>query len=879
MGWLCVLDPAGKDSWHEIPAAGLVCGRGSAADLHLSHTTVSRRHARFVARDGFDELEDMGSSNGTRVNGVVLKGRTTLNSGDRVLLGELPIVYQTNPPGYLEETRRAAAPPAEDPKLAAPKPPVRKPATPKPTSAPSAEPARTRVGVSGETNGLFADTARWRQVELVGRGGMGEVYRAFDLDLAMLVAIKRLRRRADSSQSLLERMHAREAAIARTIRHPNVVQALEDGVHDGDPYLLLEWVEGTTFDRYLRTADADHATKSDYGDKLECLRQIALAVAAAHDAGVVHSDLKPANILVLAAQSPQAFAGGGVLESPEELSVMEPAAPTVPIDAGLATEILRRVLPSIEALLDEPPFVGRETELEFLREISREAIITNSRRWVLLCGARGAGKRRLCREFVAAIARGECGPVEVHVDEDGVAPPAEARGLWISLFPEQLPEDPELVDAIERERLRGAVRELYLKGFLRGQSVRLVESVVRHAPSARGFLERVEAEIGASPQRLIERLRRSFADHCWTASGQGYVLDERRLEPDLTTQARELLERLGREEKGFRDFLSTIAPLGSCLDFETLLHSTELDSAALYYLLEHGVKSGYLVRRATGEYRIGSEMLRAHLERAVESRMRERLVRRALPHLERRLESGRVPTELYAQVGDLAVQSDRHDRGFRAYVAGALVARRRYEDALFIRCADAARELYRTSVRDRGVHRALTAALDEMLGVGGRGLTGLDRLRRLPVQVRVRITDFGIARRLVTGASAGLGAAAPVRDEQGPPVWGTPRYMSPEQARRDELTTASDIYSLGIILREAFEGEHPLGALRGLEAVSVIRQRGIEPPKAGGGVPEPMIALVTAMLAADPGARPSATEVARALETYQLAQALKAYDR
>ena len=205
MGWL-VLEGKGGDrslaKQVEIPAAGtLLCGRSSQADLMLSATAVSRRHAIFFRESDRDWVRDAGSTNGTLLNGTRIDEPRPLADGDRVEVGVVLLVYR----------EFVAAPPSRAPRGEAAPP----------------------------TGGLLEDTRRWRDVTLIGRGGMGEVYRAEDRDLETRVAIKRLRRRSGGDPRLLERLHAREAALGRTIEHPNVVRVLEDSVVGDDPVLLL----------------------------------------------------------------------------------------------------------------------------------------------------------------------------------------------------------------------------------------------------------------------------------------------------------------------------------------------------------------------------------------------------------------------------------------------------------------------------------------------------------------------------------------------------------------------------------------------------------------------------------------------------------------
>src|SRR5436190_9451692 len=133
---------------------------------------------------------------------------------------------------------------------------------------------------------------RYRIVALLGRGGMGEVYRATDLTLGQTVALKFLPEEASRDQRLLERFHS-EVRIARQVSHPNVCRVYDVGEADGTPYISMEYVDGEDLASLLQRIGRLPADKA-----LEIARKICAGVAAAHDKGVIHRDLKPANIML-----------------------------------------------------------------------------------------------------------------------------------------------------------------------------------------------------------------------------------------------------------------------------------------------------------------------------------------------------------------------------------------------------------------------------------------------------------------------------------------------------------------------------------------------------------------------------------------------------
>ncbi len=129
----------------------------------------------------------------------------------------------------------------------------------------------------------------YRIVALIGSGGMGEVYRALDPRLGRDVAIKVLRGALD--RQALDRFE-REARAVASLAHPNTLAVFDVGEEHGVPYLVTELLPGQTLRARLRaplTAD----------EILSIVRQIADGLAAAHDRGIIHRDVKPENVFVL----------------------------------------------------------------------------------------------------------------------------------------------------------------------------------------------------------------------------------------------------------------------------------------------------------------------------------------------------------------------------------------------------------------------------------------------------------------------------------------------------------------------------------------------------------------------------------------------------
>jgi predicted Ser/Thr protein kinase len=133
---------------------------------------------------------------------------------------------------------------------------------------------------------------RYRIIGLLGRGGMGEVYRATDLMLGQSVALKFLPAEAASNPRLLERFHG-EVRVARQVSHPNVCRVYDIGEIEGMPFISMEYVDGEDLADLLTRIGRLPADKA-----METARKLCAGLAAAHDRGVIHRDLKPQNIMM-----------------------------------------------------------------------------------------------------------------------------------------------------------------------------------------------------------------------------------------------------------------------------------------------------------------------------------------------------------------------------------------------------------------------------------------------------------------------------------------------------------------------------------------------------------------------------------------------------
>jgi hypothetical protein len=151
-------------------------------------------------------------------------------------------------------------------------------------------------GSSGTSRGRFAPGyvlgGRYRIVALLGKGGMGEVYRADDLSLEQPTALKFLPEAVAHNPDALARFR-NEVRIARQVSHPNVCRIYDLGEADGCSFLSMEYVDGEDLGSLLRRIGRLPSDKA-----LEIARKLCAGLAAAHEKGVLHRDLKPANVML-----------------------------------------------------------------------------------------------------------------------------------------------------------------------------------------------------------------------------------------------------------------------------------------------------------------------------------------------------------------------------------------------------------------------------------------------------------------------------------------------------------------------------------------------------------------------------------------------------
>jgi tetratricopeptide (TPR) repeat protein len=208
--------------------------------------------------------------------------------------------------------------------------------------------------IAGAHDGRLPDIAGFEMLGELGRGGMGVVYKARQIALNRLVAIKMLSANMRSQPEVLARFRTEAQAVAR-LQHPNIVQVFEVGEAAGRPYLALEFVSGGTLAQFLGRRPQPIALAADLS------RKLAVAVEHAHAQGILHRDLKPGNVLLFGVDS--AKTATGKLGTEETLQIADTQGVITPkiTDFGLAKQINASDGPTeMGAVIGTPSYMAPE---------------------------------------------------------------------------------------------------------------------------------------------------------------------------------------------------------------------------------------------------------------------------------------------------------------------------------------------------------------------------------------------------------------------------------------------------------------------------------------------------------------------------------------
>jgi hypothetical protein len=341
---------------------------------------------------------------------------------------------------------------------------------------------------------------RYELQRLIAAGGMGQVWRAFDIALHRLVAVKVLRSEYTGDPTFLARFRV-EAQHAASLSHPNIAavfdygeEIAQDGTGETLAYLVMELVEGEPLSALLaREGPLDTATT------LSLLRQTAFALGDAHRAGMVHRDVKPGNILVRpdgsvkitdfgiawSARSVALTRTGQVIGTPQYLSPEQaegrPATP--------ASDVYALGLIGYECLAGHPAFDGDNAVTIALKQVRQEPEPLPA---VLPAGVRGLIVRALAKDprarlrdgsaFVAAIEDIAAGrpilppPATVSIPAASGSATGGTRSVAAASGPMTHPPAP-------RRRGRGVMVLLPLLGLLAGAAIAVaLLQALTHSP-------------------------------------------------------------------------------------------------------------------------------------------------------------------------------------------------------------------------------------------------------------------------------------------------------------------------------------------------------------------------------------------------------------
>ncbi len=186
----------------------------------------------------------------------------------------------------------------------------------------SSNPGRRYAGITDALSELSAQkfppgaiiAGRYRILDELGRGGMGQVFRVRDRELDEVVALKTLRQRAGLTEEAKTRF-LREIKISRKITHPNVVRVFDFGSWQDLLFLTMEFIPGMTLSQWAKEG---HNRRATLRKKIDILRGIAAGLGEAHKLGIIHRDLKPQNVILTPSGIPKLLDFGIALVKVEE---------------------------------------------------------------------------------------------------------------------------------------------------------------------------------------------------------------------------------------------------------------------------------------------------------------------------------------------------------------------------------------------------------------------------------------------------------------------------------------------------------------------------------------------------------------------------------
>ncbi|HET7218332.1 MAG TPA: protein kinase, partial [Vicinamibacterales bacterium] len=256
---------------------------------------------------------------------------------------------------------------------------------------------------------------KYRIEQLLGRGGMGAVYRARDMRLDRLVALKVVRAELLGDPEARRRFR-REAQIVARLQHPSIVAVYDYGTFaDGGAYLVMELVRGEDLRHVLQREG-----RLDHGEAMRILSNVCAAIGAAHREGVLHRDLKPENILLPGGGAPAKVLDFGVAKLVEEER---------PIEADSGATDMHTALTAAGMIVGTPAYMAPEQFKAVPADARTDVFSLGVVAYEMLSGDLPFGRGTLA-DVVLAQARG------VPPMPPGLIPPAAERAIRTALDPD-----------------------------------------------------------------------------------------------------------------------------------------------------------------------------------------------------------------------------------------------------------------------------------------------------------------------------------------------------------------------------------------------------------------------------------------------------------
>jgi serine/threonine protein kinase len=252
-----------------------------------------------------------------------------------------------------------------------------------PTTRPPRDPFATGAdswASPNQTAGPTVSVPGYEILEVLGRGGMGVVYKARQVSLNRLVALKMILTAAHAGPEYMARFQLEAQAIAH-LQHPNIVQIYECGEHQGLPYFSLELVDGGSLARRVKGGPQPPQ------EAARCVEAIARAADYAHKKGIIHRDLKPTNVLLTRDGIPKitdfglakrvdvevhATRSGEVMGTPQYMAPEQARGSTR--DIGPATDVYALGAILYELLTGRPPFKAASAMELMMQHMSEEPV-------------------------------------------------------------------------------------------------------------------------------------------------------------------------------------------------------------------------------------------------------------------------------------------------------------------------------------------------------------------------------------------------------------------------------------------------------------------------------------------------------------------------